>query len=90
MSELAAKENVLDQIKLDLDACIGKRIKLKANRGRKKVIEAEGVLESTYPKVFVVRLDSSSSVQRMSYTYVDILTETVELTVEDNPIELAN
>ncbi len=78
--------NPLDQIKLNLEACIGKKIKLKANKGRKKVVEAEGVLENTYPKVFVVKLDKSSAIQRMSYTYADILTETVELTVEDNRI----
>lgn len=87
---MAAKGNVLDQIKLDLEACIGKRIKLRANRGRKKVVEAEGVLEKTYPKVFVVRLDKSNSVKRMSYTYADVLTETVELTVDNNKIGVAN
>ncbi len=83
---MVTKINPLDQIKLNLEACIGKKIKLKANKGRKKIIEAEGVLENTYPKVFVVKLDKSSAVKRMSYTYADILTETVELTVENNRI----
>ncbi len=87
---MAVKANVLDQIKSDLDACIGKRIKLRANRGRKKIVEAEGVLEETYPKVFVIKLDASNSVRRLSYTYSDILTETVELTVDDNRIGLDN
>lgn len=76
----------MDQIKLNLDACIGKKIKLRANKGRKKVVEAEGVLESTYPNIFVIKLDKSSAVKRMSYTYSDILTETVELTVDNNKI----
>lgn len=87
---MAAKENILEKIKLDLEACIGQRIKLKANRGRKKVIEAEGVLEKTYPKVFVVKLDKTNSVKRMSYTYADILTKTVELTFDDNNPGVAN
>ncbi len=78
--------NVLEQIKLDLDACIGKRVKLRANKGRKKVVEAEGVLESTYPKVFVVKLDTSNAVERMSYSYADVLTETVELSVDNHRI----
>lgn len=63
---------------------MGQRVKLRANRGRKKVIEAEGVLEKTYPKVFVVKLDQESAVRRMSYSYVDVLTETVELTIGEN------
>jgi len=82
----SAKTNVLDQIKQDLESYIGKKIKLRANRGRKKVIEAEGVLEKTYPKLFVVKLDKTSSVKRMSYTYADVLTKTVELTSEGDHI----
>lgn len=82
--------NPLDQIKLSLDACIGKKIKLRANKGRKKIVEAEGVLENTYPNIFVIKLDKSNAVKRMSYTYADILTETVELTVDDNRIGTAS
>ncbi len=78
--------NVLEKIKLDLDACIGKRVKLRANKGRKKVVEAEGVLERTYPKVFVVKLDQANAVERMSYSYADVLTETVELSVDNHRI----
>lgn len=73
----------IQQIKLDLESCIGKRVKLRANRGRKKIIEAEGIIESTYPKIFVVKLDESHSIERLSYTYADVLTKTVELTVDD-------
>lgn len=75
--------NSIQQIKLDLESCIGKRVKLKANRGRKKVVEAEGVIENTYPKIFVIKLDPSNSVKRLSYTYADVLTRTVEVTVDD-------
>lgn len=78
--------NPLDQIKLSLDACIGKPVKLRANKGRKKVVEAEGVLENTYPNIFVVKLDKASAVKRISYTYADILTETVELMVDNKRI----
>lgn len=83
----------IQQIKLDLESCIGKRVKLKANRGRKQVLEAEGVIENTYPKLFVVKLDNIHSVKRVSYTYADVLTKTVELTVDDyiiGEIEAAN
>lgn len=83
----------IQQIKLDLESCIGKRVKLKANRGRKQVLEAEGVIENTYPKLFVVKLDNSHSVKRVSYTYADVLTKTVELMVDDyiiGEVEVAN
>ncbi len=90
---MAEEKNTLQQIKLDLESCIGKRVKVKANRGRKQVLEAEGVIENTYPKIFVVKLDKSHSVRRLSYTYADVLTKTVELTVDDfviGDVEAAN
>ncbi|HHW06392.1 MAG TPA: Veg protein [Clostridia bacterium] len=78
---MAAKE-VLASIKNTLDDCVGQRIKLKANKGRKKVYERTGVLEQTYPHIFVIKLDEHHSVvRRVSFSYTDVLTETVELTV---------
>ena len=34
----------------------------------------------TYRSVFVVQLDQQEDAQRVSYSYADVLTETVELT----------
>ena len=55
-----------------------------------EVVEAQGVLEKTYPKIFVVKLDKEHAVKRLSYTYADILTQTVELTIDDDNVEAAN
>lgn len=79
---------MLDRIRGDLENFVGQRIKVKANRGRKKVMEAEGILEGIYPKLFVVRLNERQSERRVSYSYADLLTETVELSVEDTRIGL--
>lgn len=81
VGRLAAKR-VLSDIKRDLDDLIGERIRLKANRGRRKVDEREGVLEKTYPHIFVVKIDDEpSGARRLSFSYADVLTETVELEV---------
>ncbi|KKM09324.1 Veg protein [Clostridiales bacterium PH28_bin88] len=78
---MAAKK-VLAEIKQDLDACVGKKIRLRANRGRKKVVERIGVLEQTYPHIFVVKLDEKRcEARRVSFSYIDILTEEVELSL---------
>ncbi|MBO8141098.1 MAG: Veg family protein [Firmicutes bacterium] len=88
---MAANRKSLDEIKRDLDMYVGRRVKLRANRGRRKFIEAEGILEQTYPKVFVVRLNKRGGVtNRMSYSYADVLTSTVEVTVDDKQIGAAN
>ncbi|HBI03140.1 MAG TPA: Veg protein [Paenibacillaceae bacterium] len=74
--------NALKSIKRSLDSHIGERIVLRANGGRRKTVERSGVLEETYPSVFIVRLDEDKhTFERVSYSYADILTETVELTV---------
>jgi uncharacterized protein Veg len=75
-------KNALNEIKRSLDGLIGEKIVLRANGGRRKTIERTGILEETYPSVFVVKLDNQgSSFKRVSYSYADILTETVELMV---------
>lgn len=71
----------IKDIKCALDERVGKRLSLKANGGRRKTIQRVGVLEETYPSVFIVRLDKESNAyERVSYSYTDVLTDSVELT----------
>jgi uncharacterized protein Veg len=77
---------VLDRIREDLGGFVGEAIRIRANRGRKKIFEVEGVLEQTYPKVFVVRFKERQIERRVSYSYADLLTQAVELTVGENRI----
>ena len=59
------------------------KIRLRANGGRRKTIERSGVLEEIYPSVFIVKLDEEQhAFKRVSYSYADILTESVEVTVD--------
>ncbi|WP_062350076.1 biofilm formation stimulator Veg [Bacillus kwashiorkori] len=75
----------LSDIKKKLDSNLGKRLLLKANGGRRKTIERSGVLAETYPAVFVVELDQDENAfERVSYSYADILTNTVQLTFYDD------
>lgn len=67
-------------IKSSLDEKVGEKLTLTANGGRRKTIHREGVLEETYPSVFIVRLDEEQNAyERVSYSYTDVLTATVEL-----------
>lgn len=72
-------KDVLFEIRKKLESHLGEKIKLKANRGRRKTYEKEGVLESIYPSIFIVRVDENNYYQRLSFSYADVLTETVEL-----------
>jgi uncharacterized protein Veg len=76
----------LFQIKKDIETCIGEKVQLKANKGRKKAFIREGVLENTYPSIFIVKFENEyDTTRRVSYSYTDILTKAVELVVcKDN------
>ncbi len=77
--------NQLQEIRKNVEEYVGQRVVLKANKGRKRTIVREGILENTYPSIFIVRIDGQlkDHVRRVSYSYSDILTETVEITVCD-------
>ncbi|MDR0270128.1 biofilm formation stimulator Veg [Paenibacillus sp.] len=75
-------KNALLEIKRNLEAHVGQKISLRANGGRRKTVERTGVLEETYPSVFIVKLDhEQQTFKRVSYSYADILTESVEVTI---------
>jgi uncharacterized protein Veg len=76
----------LFQIKRDIETCIGQKVQLKANKGRKKTFIREGVLENTYPSIFVIKFENEyEATRRVSYSYTDVLTKAVELVVcKDN------
>ncbi|MDF2926282.1 MAG: Veg protein [Paenibacillaceae bacterium] len=83
--------NALLEIKRTMETHVGQKIMLRANGGRRKTIERSGVLEETYPSVFIVKLDQEQqSFKRVSYSYADILTESVEVTVcsEDGQVRI--
>ncbi|GAB6992549.1 biofilm formation stimulator Veg [Paenibacillus pini] len=78
-------KNALLEIKRSLEAHVGQKISLRANGGRRKTVERTGVLEETYPSVFIVKLDQEQQTfKRVSYSYADILTESVEVMICDD------
>lgn len=81
----ASQVHVVGRIRSDLESLMGTRLKLRANMGRSKVLEREGVLEQTHPRVFVLKVDEKRQrTARVSYSYVDVLTGVVELTHPDS------
>lgn len=78
-------KEILSAIKKDIDSHVGEKILLKANSGRRKVVVREGILEQTYPNIFVVRVEGNDSTSRtVSYSYSDILTQTVQIVYDKN------
>lgn len=86
------ERNTLAKIRANVENCVGQKVRLKANKGRKKTTIREGIIESAYPSIFVVKIDGGyDSIRRVSYSYSDILTETVEVTIcsEEKKIQIS-
>ncbi|MGP6139183.1 MULTISPECIES: Veg family protein [unclassified Jeotgalibaca] len=76
-------ESLMD-IKEELDSRLGKKVLLTAQAGRKRKTERKGILRETYHSVFVVDLDQEENAfERVSYSYADVLTSSVEISFYD-------
>lgn len=74
--------NMIHSIKEEVEQNIGRRVLLKADKGRKRIVIKEGIIENAFDDVFTVRICNEFDVERtVSYTYTDVLTSTVKLTI---------
>lgn len=71
----------VNQIKKALETNIGKRIMLRAVKGRKRYQITSCTIEHTYPGIFVVKTtdEVTGREKLISFSYSDILTGTIEL-----------
>ena len=68
----------LSSIKEEIENHVGEKIVLRDSGGRRKVFVKNGVIEKTYKSIFVIKLDDSND-RRISYSYSDVLTKTVQI-----------
>lgn len=79
---MGAGAEALKRIKAGLEPHVGKRVHFRVHQGRRRYVEGEGVLEGTHRNLFVIRLGCEGRPPaRVSYSYTDILTRTVEVAV---------
>ncbi len=73
-------------LKRELDNHIVKKVIVRANKGRKKIVTRKGILKATYPSLFVLEVFNGEELVTASYTYSDVLTSTVQVTVLDEDV----
>lgn len=85
--DLAQQAKIVDRIHDTLHDFVGQRLKVRANMGRSKIVESEGVLTQVHPRLFVMEVDRKRGrTARQSYQYVDVLTGTVQLSQDGKPL----
>lgn len=77
----------IDSIKDTLENLIGEAIVVTIDAGRRKTTIHHGKLTDTFPAIFMVDLDDDNSggesYERVSFSYADVLTETIEVEFPD-------
>lgn len=85
--DLAKQAGIVDSIHDTLHDLVGQRLKVRANMGRSKIVESEGVLAQVHPQLFIMEVDRKRGrTARQSYQYVDVLTGMVELSQNGEPL----
>lgn len=80
---MVSKESLL-RVKQDVDSYIGQEILVKANIGRNKSICRKGIIDSTYPNLFVFKDQETSN--KMTYNYTDIVTNNLEISLPSGEV----
>ncbi len=62
-----------------VESCVGQKVKFKVRKGKSRSQIKEGVIADTYPSIFTVHVNNNGSRRVVSFNYIDILTNYVEL-----------
>ena len=65
----------IDKIKNDIDSKLGDTVKIVYNGSRNKKEEYSGVITETYNFIFIIKTEG----EKKSFSYRDVLTNTVEV-----------
>lgn len=74
----------VNQVREVLGSHIGQKVRIRANMGRHKYDVSEGVISETYSSVFLIKVDTGieeNPYNTVSFSYTDILTNDVQLTL---------
>lgn len=81
----------INNIKETFEGLVGEKLIVTVDAGRGRKIIHEGVLTETYPSLFVVELDDGEdSYERVSFSYADVLTDSIDIDFPENPEVLFN
>lgn len=75
------KQADVSRVRREVVNNIGRRVKIKANKGRHKIDITEGIITETYPSIFIIKIDdgNTDSVKTMTFSYTDVLTKDVQM-----------
>ena len=72
----------LDEVKSSILNLKGKTVKMKINKGRKKIVEYAGTIENVYPSLFTVKFTEGDelNIEKNSFSYFDVMCGDIKIT----------
>ena len=71
-------------VRSDIQRNIGSKVRLETNKGRHKSVISKGIISNVYPSIFTIQLsDGPDPSRKLSFSYTDVLTNAVEITLCD-------
>ena len=69
----------MEEVKTEINALVGKSVKVVVNRGRKKTEKYNGTVIFTYPNLFVLKINGDANLEQMSCSYKDVICGEIKL-----------
>lgn len=69
----------VSRVKSAVEDSIGQKIKFKVKKGKNRSQLSEGIISDTYPAIFTVSVENKGIKRVMSFNYIDLLTNYVEI-----------
>lgn len=63
----------LEDVKKRVLSLKGKQITMEVNKGRNRIVKLLGVIDQVYPSMFVIKPSEKVDLDRMSFSYNDVL-----------------
>ena len=71
----------LQEIRQIMEGLVGQEVELRSDKGLKRILIKHGTVSATYPSLFTVDVGEGSKERMVSFSYADIVTETVVVTL---------
>lgn len=78
---MAIEKRNVNELREKIKECVGQKVVLRGSLGRNKMLNIEGTLVNAYHDYFLIKSDGPN---KQSNTYVDVLTNSVELSIGNN------
>ena len=68
----------IQQAKLQVESLLGKRVSIKLNKGRNKIVHCKGIIKNIYENVFELEIPAEIT-GRLTLSYADVVCKEIVL-----------